>query len=84
MLLDLEDPSRIIRRTRTPLLRPDGDLMPGYVPRVVYSCGAVIHRGTLWIPVGVGDSRIKVYSIGLEDLWTALEPAQDSREPDLV
>jgi hypothetical protein len=25
-----------------------------------------------------------VYSIGLEDLWTALEPAQDSREPDLV
>jgi predicted GH43/DUF377 family glycosyl hydrolase len=77
MLLDLDEPSRVIRRTRTPLLRPEGDLVPGYVPRVVYSCGAVIHRGTLWIPVGVGDSRIRVYSIGLDDLWTTLEPEQD-------
>jgi predicted GH43/DUF377 family glycosyl hydrolase len=83
ILLDLDEPSRVIRRTRTPLLRPDGDLVPGYVPRVVYSCGAVIHRGTLWIPVGVGDSRIRVYSIGLDHLWTALEPEQDrvGRQP---
>lgn len=83
-LLDLDDPSRVLRRTRTPLLRPEGDLVPGYVPRVVYSCGAVIHRGTLWIPVGVGDSRIRVYSIGLDDLWPVLEPVEDGGQPEPV
>src|SRR4029078_11994786 len=51
ILLDLEDPSKVIPRTRTQLLQPYGDLADGYVPRVVYSCGAILHRDILWIPV---------------------------------
>ncbi|QIG40193.1 glycosylase [Microbacterium sp. 4R-513] len=74
IVLDLDDPSKVIRRTRSPLLQPYGDLADGYVPRVVYSCGAIVHRETLWVPVGVGDSRIRVFSTGLDDLFTALEP----------
>ncbi|MEU1970036.1 glycosylase [Microbacterium sp. NPDC019599] len=74
LLLDLDDPSRIIGRTRTPLLRPEGEMAAGYVPRVVYSCGAIAHRDTLWIPIGVGDRRIEVYSISLRDLAAALDP----------
>ena len=68
LLLDLDDPTRVLARTTAPLLRPQGDMIDGYVPRVVYSCGAIAHRGTLWIPVGVGDSRIRVYSIPLSEL----------------
>jgi predicted GH43/DUF377 family glycosyl hydrolase len=45
----------------------------GYVPRVVYSCGGIVHRGTLWIPIGVGDRSIRVYSTPVSDLLSALE-----------
>lgn len=68
LLLDLDDPSKVIARTRTPLLQPEGPMIDGYVPRVVYSCGGVVHRDRLWVPVGIGDSRIRVYSIGLPAL----------------
>lgn len=68
LLLDLDDPTRVLARTREPLLRPEGDMRNGYVPRVVYSCGGIVHDGTFWVPVGVGDSRIRVYSIGVDDL----------------
>ena len=37
-------------------------------PRVVYSCGGIVHDGTFWVPVGVGDSRIRVYSVGVDEL----------------
>ena len=40
-LLDLDDPSRVIGRLETPLLEPDANEREGYVPNVVYSCGAV-------------------------------------------
>ncbi len=40
----------------------------GYVPLVVYSCGSIAHRGTLWIPVGIGDSRVGVYSVRVDEL----------------
>lgn len=72
LLLDLDDPSRVIARTLRPLLTPEGELEDGYVPRVVYSCGAVVHRDTLWVPVGIGDARIQVYSTTLADLWTSM------------
>ena len=52
LLLDLDDPSRVIGRSTEPLLQPVGDRRDGYVPRVVYSCGGIAHRGTLWIPMG--------------------------------
>jgi predicted GH43/DUF377 family glycosyl hydrolase len=72
LLLDLEDPTRVLARTTAPLLRPEGDMVDGYVPRVVYSCGGIVHRGTLWIPVGVGDSRIRVYSVEMADLLSSM------------
>ena len=74
LLLDLDDPTQVLARTTAPLLRPEGDLIDGYVPRVVYSCGAIAHRDTLWIPVGVGDARIRVYSISLSQLRDEMTP----------
>ncbi len=73
LLLDLDDPSKIIGRTTAPLLQPQGEMINGYVPRVVYSCGGIVHRDTLWLPVGVGDNRIRVYSYRIPDLWAAMD-----------
>jgi predicted GH43/DUF377 family glycosyl hydrolase len=72
LLLDLLDPTRVIGELSEPLLRPAGDLRDGYVPNVVYSCGAIVHDGTLWLPYGVGDARIRVASIGLTELLGAM------------
>jgi predicted GH43/DUF377 family glycosyl hydrolase len=74
LLLDLDDPERVIARLEEPLVHPDGLLRDGYVPNVVYSCGAIVHDDTLWLPFGVGDARIRVGSIGLTRLLDAMAP----------
>jgi len=68
LLLDLHDPTIVRGRTRLPILRPIDERRDGYVPNVVYSCGGLIHGDVLWIPIGVGDSRIGVYSVGVSEL----------------
>ncbi len=60
LLLDLDDPARVVGYSRTPLLSPGRDEQDGYVPNVVYSCGAFLHDGLVWIPYGIDDSRIGV------------------------
>jgi hypothetical protein len=44
-LLDRDAPSRLIGRLKQPLLTPNENEREGYVPNVVYSCGAVVHNG---------------------------------------
>lgn len=72
ILLDLDDPGRVIGRLATPLLAPTEDERDGYVPNVVYSCGGVLHDGRLWVPYGIGDARIGVAWVDLAELLTAL------------
>jgi predicted GH43/DUF377 family glycosyl hydrolase len=72
MLLDLEDPTIVRGRLTEPLLQPLGAQREGYVPNVVYSCGAVEHDGTIWLPYGVGDQRIRVVSLRLDQLLAAM------------
>jgi predicted GH43/DUF377 family glycosyl hydrolase len=72
LMLDLDHPSKVIARSTAPLLQPTGDLRDGYVPRVVYSCGAILHRKTLWIPVGVGDARIQIFSVPIDELIASM------------
>ena len=57
-LLDLDDPTRMIGELARPLLSPGPDERDGYVPNVVYSCGAVRHGPNLVIPYGIGDGSI--------------------------
>jgi predicted GH43/DUF377 family glycosyl hydrolase len=54
-LLDREDPSKVIGRLREPLLKPNEEEREGYVPNVVYTCGALVHNGELIIPYGLAD-----------------------------
>jgi predicted GH43/DUF377 family glycosyl hydrolase len=60
LLLDLDDPARVIGYSKTPLMSPGPDEQDGYVPNVLYSCGAFLHDGLVWIPYGIDDSRIGV------------------------
>ncbi|MDT5240886.1 MAG: hypothetical protein QOD97_3084 [Mycobacterium sp.] len=72
ILLDLDDPAKIIGRLRHPLLSPAADEQDGYVPNVVYSCGALVHSETLVIPYGMADSAIGVATVSMPDLLGAL------------
>ena len=72
MLLDLEDPSKVIGRLNEPLLEPTADQTDGYVPNVVYTCGALIHGGRLVLPYGLNDSMTTIATIKLETLLNAL------------
>ncbi|NQT11799.1 MAG: glycosidase [Planctomycetes bacterium] len=68
VLLDLEDPTKIIRQTSEPLMVPRGEERHGYVPNVVYSCGAMIHNDVLIIPYAMSDISSSFAIISLEEL----------------
>jgi predicted GH43/DUF377 family glycosyl hydrolase len=72
ILLDLADPSIVIGQLSSPLLTPDEDERDGYVPNVVYSCGALLHGGTLVLPYGCSDSTTRVALVDLAALLSAL------------
>jgi len=74
LLLDLEDPTIVLGRTATPILQPREERRDGYVPNVVYSCGGLVVDGVIWIPIGIGDSRIGVCSIEVDELLSQLVP----------
>ena len=71
-LLDLDDPSKVIGRLKKPLLEPMADRIDGYVPNVVYTCGALVHGGQLILPYGLNDSETTIVTIELEGLLEAL------------
>jgi predicted GH43/DUF377 family glycosyl hydrolase len=74
VLLDRDDPSRVIGRLREPLLGPAPDEREGYVPNVVYSCGSLVHHGNLILPYAVSDTATRFASLPLEELLDALRP----------
>jgi len=74
MLLDLEDPSKIISHLREPLLTPEANEREGYVPNVVYTCGALLHRGRLILPYGLSDTAATIVTVDLAYLLDLLKP----------
>ena len=68
ILLDREDPTRVIGRLQEPLLKPTEEERNGYVPNVVYSCGALLQGQRLIIPYGMSDWRIRFAGVYVEDL----------------
>jgi predicted GH43/DUF377 family glycosyl hydrolase len=72
ILLDLEDPRRVIGHLQEPLLEPAEDERDGYVPNVVYSCGSMIHGNHLVLPYGFSDVGTGIATVPLDDLLTRL------------
>jgi len=71
-LLDLNDPSRIIGRLDEPILVPTDGEREGYVPNVVYSCGAMIHNDELVIPFAIADQRTSVAMISVPEVLSLM------------
>lgn len=67
-LLDRDNPSKVIGRLREPLLQPDDGEREGYVPNVVYTCGALVHNGDLIVPYGLADHATSFATMPLVDL----------------
>jgi len=72
-LLDKKDPSKVIGRLREPLLRPDTSEREGYVPNVVYTCGAMRHGDNIIFPYAVSDTFSNFATIDVRALMRAME-----------
>jgi predicted GH43/DUF377 family glycosyl hydrolase len=72
-LLDLDAPSKVIGRLREPLLKPIETEREGYVPNVVYSCGALIHNRQLILPYAMSDYATNFATVSLDELLAAME-----------
>lgn len=68
VLLDKDDPSKVLGRTVRPLLEPLDEERDGYVPNVVYTCGAMKVGGDLFMPFGIADSSIGFGFVAIENL----------------
>ncbi|MBN2038152.1 MAG: glycoside hydrolase family 130 protein [Chitinispirillaceae bacterium] len=72
-LLDLENPAKVIGRLREPLISPNEAEREGYVPNVVYTCGALLHGRELIIPYAMSDYSTSFASVNLDDLLGAMD-----------
>ena len=72
VLLDRENPSKVIGRTRQPILSAVNEDREGYVPNVVYTCGAIRHGDLLFVPYGVADSSVAFAFVSVPDLVAAM------------
>jgi len=72
-LLDRDDPAKVIGRLREPLLCPNESEREGYVPNVVYTCGALLHGRELVIPYAMSDSTTSFATVPLDDLLATME-----------
>jgi predicted GH43/DUF377 family glycosyl hydrolase len=72
MLLDLDDPLKVIGSLNEPLIAPTAEERDGYVPNVVYTCGAMIHDDYLYIPYATSDTATSMACVPLEHLLQRL------------
>lgn len=73
VLLDLENPQQVIGRLSEPLLMPNENEREGYVPNVVYTCGALIHQNNLIIPYAMSDYATGIATVELKTLLELLK-----------
>jgi predicted GH43/DUF377 family glycosyl hydrolase len=80
LLLDLDDPSRVLGLLPEPLLVPAEDEREGYVPNVVYTCGAIVHGDDLLLPYGASDASVRFAFVDLPALLERLTTSVNSAE----
>src|SRR6266404_1054039 len=72
-LLDHDDPAKVIGRLSEPLLKPTETEREGYVPNVVYSCGALIHNREVILPYAMSDYATNFATVSLDEILDAME-----------
>lgn len=73
ILLDLDDPAEVIGQLEEPLIAPDESEREGYVPNVVYTCGAIAHSGRLIIPYAMSDYATRIASVSIQAVLAAMK-----------
>jgi predicted GH43/DUF377 family glycosyl hydrolase len=73
VLLDKADPSKVLARAREPLVRPEPSEREGYVPNVVYTCGAMRHKEHIILPYAVSDTFSNFATIKIAALLEIME-----------
>lgn len=73
VLLDKADPSKVLARSREPLVRPEPGEREGYVPNVVYTCGALRHRDLIVLPYAISDTYSNFATIKIASLLANME-----------
>ena len=71
-LLDRDDPSKVIGHMREPLLQPNQNEREGYVPNVVYTCGALLYGSELIIPYAMADHATGFATVPIDDVLAAM------------
>jgi predicted GH43/DUF377 family glycosyl hydrolase len=72
VLLDKTNPAKVLARTREPLIRPEPSERQGYVPNVVYTCGAMRHQDQILLPYAVSDTFSNFATIKITTLMNVL------------
>ena len=72
VLLDKKDPSKVLGRSRQPLVYPESTEREGYVPNVVYTCGAMRHGSLIVLPYAIADTYSNFATIKIDDLMNAI------------
>jgi beta-1,2-mannobiose phosphorylase / 1,2-beta-oligomannan phosphorylase len=72
LLLDIDDPCKVIGHLEEPLLVPNDEERDGYVPNVVYSCGSVVHNDHLMIAYGASDTSAGFARVSVDALLSEL------------
>ncbi len=80
ILLDLKNPSKIIKKLNRPLLSPNEEEREGYVPNVVYSCGSMVHEGNLILPYAMSDSASTFATVNIEELLNDMDDYKSTRK----
>lgn len=73
ILLDLDDPSKIIGRLAQPMITANEEEREGYVPNVVYTCGMMQHGKWLIIPYAVSDFATVFASIEIDEILNEMK-----------
>ena len=73
VLLDKHDPSRVIGRASVPLVQPEKSEREGYVPNVVYSCGAMKFGSRIVLPYAISDTFSTIATVKIDQLLDMLK-----------
>lgn len=79
-LLDIEEPLKVLNNVIEPLIVPTQDEREGYVPNVVYSCGAIVHNDNLIIPYAMSDTCSGIITTSVSELFTNTEIMQSKSQ----
>jgi predicted GH43/DUF377 family glycosyl hydrolase len=73
VLLDKADPSKVLGRSREPLVRPEPNFREGYVPNVVYTCGGIRQGQRIVLPYAVSDTFTKFATVEIAALIASMQ-----------